>query len=88
MAHSPAPKLPALNQRQDLARLRVPAERQLGEYQSPVDGHLEGTAGRFPELELSLGKRLLELGDQTGRPWLIASNDAVFDADVHLMANR
>ena len=79
MAHGSA--LP--NQRQNLARLRVPAKGQFREDQGPVHRHLEGAARRFPELEPRVRKDLLELGDQTGRPWLIASDDAVFDADVH-----
>jgi hypothetical protein len=63
------------------------AEGALGKHQLPVDGHLEGATRGFPEFELRLRKHLLELGDQTGRPRLVASNDAVFDADVHLAAD-
>ena len=61
----------------------MPADTAFRKNQHPVDGHLESAAGRFPEIHLRLGKCLLELGGQTGRPRLVASNDAVFDADVH-----
>jgi hypothetical protein len=61
----------------------MPAHRAFGKNQLPVHRDLEGPAGGFPEFDLRLGKVLLELGGQTGRPWLITSNDAVFDADMH-----
>jgi hypothetical protein len=61
----------------------MPAQRPLGKHQLPVHRHLEGAAGRFLEFHLQPGKLLLELGGQTGRPGLIASNDAVFDSDLH-----
>jgi hypothetical protein len=61
----------------------MPSKTPLREDQRSIRRHLEGAAGGFPELELRVRKRLLELGDQTGRPRLIASDDAVFDADVH-----
>jgi hypothetical protein len=76
-------RLRSLEQFEYLPRLRMPSKAPFREDQRSVHRHLEGAAGGFPELELRLRKHLLELGDQTGRPRLIASDDAVFDADVH-----
>jgi len=67
----------------DLARLGVATQRPLGEHQLPLDAHLEGAAGGLDQLDVGRRPRLLELGRQTGGPWLVASNDAVFDRDVH-----
>jgi len=61
----------------------MPAEGPLREDQRSIYGHLEDATGGLPEFDLRLRKGLLELGGQTGRPRLIASDDAVLDADEH-----
>lgn len=78
-----SPVAPLLDQAQDFARLGMPANRFLREHERPVHRDLEYPAGGFPELDRRVRVVLLELGGQTGRPGLIASNDAVFDADAH-----
>jgi hypothetical protein len=61
----------------------VPTGRLLGIHQRPVDGDLERATARLFQVNLGLGKGPLELGDQTGRPGLVVSDDAVFDGDKH-----
>jgi hypothetical protein len=61
----------------------VPAQIPLGEYQLAVDANLKDPTRRFHQLELGGGKVLLQLGDQTGRPGLIVSDDAEFDGEEH-----
>jgi hypothetical protein len=66
-----------------LAPLRVATQRLLGKHQLPVHHDLEYPAGGRDQLDLRLGKRLLDLGRQTGGPRLIVSDDAVLDGDLH-----
>ena len=61
----------------------MPAQIPLGEYQLAVDANLKDPTRRFHQLELGGGKVLLQLGDQTGRPGLIVSDDAEFDGEEH-----
>jgi hypothetical protein len=61
----------------------MPPEGKLGEDQGPVHRHFERAAGRLHQADVRFGERLLELGRQTGSPWLVVSNDAVFDRDLH-----
>ena len=72
-----------LDQANDLAGLRVPSERDLAEDGPAVDDDLEPAARRLEQLDG--GVRILgpELGRQTGGPRIVASDDAVFDRDVH-----
>jgi hypothetical protein len=55
------------------------AELALGKHQVTVEHHLEDTTRRLDQLHLRVGIGLVNLGRQTGGPWLVASNTAVFD---------
>lgn len=78
----------ALDQGQNFARLGVPPEGSLGIDQGPVGGHFERAAGRLHQANVRFRERLLELGRQTGGPWLVVSNDAVLDRDFHVRLDR
>jgi hypothetical protein len=55
------------------------AELALGKHQVAVEHHLEDTTRRLDQLHVRVGIGLVNLGRQTGGPWLVASNTAVFD---------
>jgi hypothetical protein len=55
----------------------------LGEDGDAVHRDLEHAPRGFHETDLGIGKGLLQLGGQTGRPGLVVSNDAVLDGDAH-----
>jgi len=55
----------------------------LGEEQAAVGFDFEDAAGGFDELHFRIRERVADLGRQTGGPWLIVSDDAVFDRDSH-----
>jgi hypothetical protein len=78
----------ASNQFHDLSRLGMPAERPLGEEELAVHRHLEDPAGARDETNLGVGELLLQLGRQTGGPWLIVSDDAVLDHHAHAVLHR
>jgi hypothetical protein len=56
--------------------------------QLAVSHDLEDPAGAFDQLDRQVGKTRLELGRQPGGPWLIVSNDAVGDLDLHGVPRR
>jgi hypothetical protein len=72
-----------LDQPQHFAGLGVAPQGQLGEYELPVDCHLEGAAGAFHQPNPGIGEALPDLGRQTGSPRLVVSDDAVLDRDLH-----
>ena len=76
------------DQLQYLARVGVAIEGFLREHQRAVDLHFEHSAGRFQQLDIAVGKRLLQFRRQTGGAWLVVSDDAVFDGDFHARASR
>jgi hypothetical protein len=55
----------------------------LGEYQPAVHFHLEYAARGLDQVHVRIGKRLSDLGRQTGGPRLVVSDDAVLDRDAH-----
>ena len=55
----------------------------LGEHTPAVEIDFEHTAGGLNQANLSVGVRLVNLGRQTGGPWLVVSDDAEFDRDRH-----
>ena len=59
-----------------------------GGFYLAVDLHFEHSAGRFQQLDVAVGKRLLQFRRQTGGAWLVVSDDAVFDGDFHARASR
>jgi len=61
----------------------VATELRLLEDGNAVADDLEPTAARGEELHLRAGNLLTQLGRQTGGPWLVVSNGAVLDGDVH-----
>jgi hypothetical protein len=61
----------------------MPADRLLREHQDAIDDHVEDAAGRLDQRDRRVGIDLRELGDQTGRPGLVVSDDAVGDRDLH-----
>jgi hypothetical protein len=72
-----------MEQAADLARLGVPARLHLGKDQLPVGDNLEDAPAARNELHLDLGELLPELGRHPGSPGLIASDDAIGNADEH-----
>ena len=56
---------------------------RLGEDGAPIRDDLEPAARRGNQLNLGPRELALELGRQTGGPWLVVSDDAVFDRDAH-----
>jgi hypothetical protein len=66
----------------DLAGFRKASHATLGENQGPVDDDFEDPVPTLDEPSVGL-KFALELGRQPGGAWLVVSNNAVFDADVH-----
>src|SRR4051812_9404422 len=73
----------ALQERDDLAWLRVAAQLRFLEDRRPVTSDLEAASARRLHRDVHIRKFLLQLGRQTDGPWLVASNGAVFDFDVH-----
>ena len=73
----------ALNEFDDLSRLRVPAEGELGVDQLTVDRHFERAPGALDQLHRSFGESLRDLGRQTGSPRVVVSDDAVLNSDLH-----
>ena len=71
------------DQLEHLTRLSMSPELPLGEDQISVHLHLEDAPRRRRQLDLRVGKFALELGRQTGGPWLVVSDYAVFDRDLH-----
>ena len=51
--------------------------------QLAVQRDLEDPARRAHHLDLGVGERAAQLGRQTGGAWLVVSDDAEFDAEVH-----
>jgi hypothetical protein len=45
--------------------------------------NFESPAPRRNQVDLRLWKPLTNFGRQTGGPWFVVSNDAVFDRDLH-----
>src|SRR5437660_12923924 len=72
-----------LDQPQDLARLRMAAERLLGNHPALVDFDFEHPARGLDQLHLGVGVGFANLGRQTGGPRFVVSDDAVLDRDVH-----
>ena len=76
---------PLANQPQHFARLGVALGAFLGEDAASVDVHFEDAAGRLNQAHFSMRKRAADFGRQTGGPWFVVSNDAVFDCDGHVV---
>jgi hypothetical protein len=74
----------------DLARLREAAGRELGEDEHVVLLHLEAASiGRDQEQGLDVALETLEqLFRQTDGPWLVVSDRAVADLDLHGFPHR
>src|SRR3954464_9086156 len=73
----------AFQKRDDFARVRVAAQLRFLEDRRAVARDLEASAARRLERDVHAREFLLQLGRQTDGPWLVASNGAVFDFDVH-----
>ena len=71
------------NQAQHFTALGVTPRGFLGEQAPPVDVHFKDTAGRLNQSHLSVRICIADLGRQTGGPWFVISNDAVFNRDCH-----
>jgi hypothetical protein len=71
------------DQFRDLTRLGMTAGLPLREDKQTIGHDLEDPAGAFDKPDRQVGKTLLELGRQPGGPWLIVSDDAVGDLDLH-----
>ena len=57
----------------------------LGKNDAAVHLHLEDAAGGLDELHFRVGKRVANLGRQTGGPRFVVSDDAVLDRDLHVV---
>jgi hypothetical protein len=82
-AEAPPYKLSA-QQRDNLTRSRVPTQKRLLEHGRPIARHLKTPAAGRHELDPCLRKRRMELRRQTGSAWLVVSERAVLDRDVHV----
>lgn len=74
-----------LEEREDLARLGMPVELGLFEHRRAVAQNLESAAPGRDQLHVGIRKLPTNLGGQTGRPRLVVSERAVFDADLHVI---
>jgi hypothetical protein len=63
----------------------MPAQLGFLEDWLAIHQHFESTSPRRDHLDLRAGEALLDLRRQTGGARLVVSNDAVFDADLHLV---
>lgn len=72
-----------LDQRHDLALLRVTTQLRFLEDRLAVDAHLESTTPRRLHINRRARKPLSELGRQTGGPRLVVSNRAILDRNRH-----
>src|SRR6185437_14706305 len=72
-----------LDQRHDLALLRVTTQLRFLEDRLAVDAHLESTTPRRLHINRPARKPLSELGRQTGGPRLVVSNRAILDRNRH-----
>ncbi len=70
-------------QRDDLAGICMPPGLLLRKDERAIAFHFEYAAAPFEEIDLRLGESRADLGRQTGGPWFVVSDDAVFDRDVH-----
>ena len=61
----------------------MPADLRLLEDRLAVARHLEASAAGWLQRNGRRRKLLLQLGRQTDGPWLVASNGAVLDFDIH-----
>ena len=64
------------------------ARLRFGEDEQAVRHDLEDSTGTLDQPDRDAREVLLELGRQPGGPWLIVSNDAVGDLDVHGVLRR
>ena len=67
----------------NLALLGMPPQPGLFINWSAVLEHLEPAAGTGHQCDLRGRKLTRKLGRQTGGPWLVVSNRAVFDGNLH-----
>jgi hypothetical protein len=76
------------DQADHFARHRVAARRLLREDRLAVECDLEHSSRRPDHLDLDAGELLLQLSRQTGGSWLVVSDHAELDADLHRAAFR
>ena len=72
-----------LHESHDFSGLGVASQRLLGENATAIDLHFEHAARRLDQLHVGVRVGLADFGRQTGGPWLVVSDDAVFDGDTH-----
>ncbi len=72
-----------LDESQHFPRFGVPAKGSLGIEQVAVYLDFEPPTGRFYQAQFRVRIVLLQLGRQTGGPWLVVSDYAVFDGYQH-----
>ena len=81
-------RAPGVEQSDDLARPRMPAEFRFLEYRFAVGYDLEASAARRDQLDRGIGPAVSNLGRQTDGPRFVVSHRTVFDRDGHLDAVR
>lgn len=67
----------------DLAGLGVTPQLGLFEDRPVIDHHFESSLSRRNHGDIGVGPALSELSRQTGGSWLVVSECAVFDRDLH-----
>jgi len=70
------------NGRRNFSILREPPQRMLREHQVTIDDDLEHPVCTLDKTRRGL-ELLVQFGRQPGGPWLVVSNNAVFDRYVH-----
>jgi hypothetical protein len=73
------------NQPKDFTRLGVALQGFLGEDPAPIHVHLEHASGGLDQAHVGIGEGISDFGRQTGGPWFVVSDDAVFDGDGHVV---
>jgi hypothetical protein len=77
-----------LDDLEHLARGSVPAQSPLGEHELTVHRDFVYPARGLDELDVGVLERFLDLGRQTGSPWLVTSDPAVLDRDAHTILQK
>ena len=73
------------HQPHDFSTLGVASHRLLGENAATVDVHFKHAARRLDQLHFGVWVGRANFGRQTGGPWLVVSDDAVFDRNAHVV---
>lgn len=76
---------PLTNEPNDFALFGVALRPFLGVDAAPVDVHFKDAAGGLNQPHFSMREDAADFGRQTGGPWFVVSDDAVFNCDGHVV---